>query len=582
MDAEVEKDAFYFLRGLDWKNVVHLAHSSADNLNDVLPMFESFYNSLVGGYKSEPVIALALRAMLQKKIQGCLGVDIRPISHEQWYLNTSEAEKLEKTGLIWTPDTKLPPVNVELNVVHACSSKSGRKRTRAVSESREEGDEYRDAHIRHKRKTTDISPTVATSHGTRPISFDPLSSSRRMHSYEEKVSVGVALATHDCLQEPPVADDSAVLFGTDFILRGKDLAEDVEYDESHKLVCTQCIVRGLKCTETVKILGKDTGQCHNCYKSHAAISCSLREPGSAQFQQVQAEYLAGYSKGNFRALNALSAILRHTIMTCLVTVRTCEQSWTEIERKMKDCSHRIVKAAARSKEEVDFIVETVPVVGYILTTVVGLVRDASGPGGDSAHPRPQVRARVSSTPLIDAGKLLVEQLVGPSVPCSACVLERLRHRGAVTHLRTSEAVCSHEEFPSTVFEQAQTEYMEGYSSERITDVELQECLQEILRKLAAYSRGVDAHRKARAGLEQCMAIFAEHVTAAALRSSEELDFHIQRVPFLGWVVDVAGRVHYGYPLEAPPVIQETEQKPSFCVLPSTWNSQSKLSTVQCA
>ncbi|KAK7436560.1 hypothetical protein VKT23_019114 [Stygiomarasmius scandens] len=245
-------------------------------------------------------------------------------------------------------------------------------------------------------------------------------------------------------------------------------------------------------------------------------------------------------------------------MTCLAAVRASEKSWMVVESKMKACSRRIVDAVARSKEELDFIVSKLPVIDYILTATVMVAADVSGVGGDSAPPKPKV-SKVSRTPFIDAGKLFVEQLVGPPVPCSTCVLERLYHRGAITHLRTPEAVCSHvEQLPSMIFEQVQREYAESYPAECMT--ELQQCSQAVLSHLTIYSQHVFLYRESRAALDAVMLLFADYVTAVALRSSEELDFIMARVPFVGWLVDSAGRMRHGHELEVP-ILEEQWTSP---------------------
>ncbi|KAK7472393.1 hypothetical protein VKT23_000508 [Stygiomarasmius scandens] len=210
--------------------------------------------------------------MLEKNLKDYVAAPFRTRIHEEWYLSASENEKLKATKLIWTPGTKLPPVDPEPQVAHASSPRQGQKRAQSASETTGDKDkECRGAHKKHKtsgeggtshhkgaeessshalqRDASDVSfrparperpltppeinnipSATPISHALRPISFDPLSSSRRMYSYQEKVSMGAALASHDCLQEPAVTGDLSVLSHTNFITRGKTLVKDMEYD----------------------------------------------------------------------------------------------------------------------------------------------------------------------------------------------------------------------------------------------------------------------------------------------------------------------------------------------------------------
>ncbi|KAK7464937.1 hypothetical protein VKT23_006145 [Stygiomarasmius scandens] len=598
MDAEIEGDAFCFLRGLNWSDISRVALSSVCDPYTGLAIFEGMYDSLVSHCryyrthpeKLEPAMALAFRAMLQQKYPVFVCPSVRQQKHQEWHLNAEEEEHYKDAGLVWTPGTTLPPVNREPQITRASLSMQGRKRAHSVGEPTEdEEEEYRDVHKKHKKNggtshkgaeessslaprkdASDVSlrppfapPEINSipsatfiSYALRPVSFDPLSSKkpRRKYTHSEKISMGIALATHACLQEPPATGYPSVLKQTGFIQLGKDLVGDVEYDESHKLVCTQCVVRGLKCTETVKILGKDTQQCHNCYKARAGRPCSHREPGSALFQQLQSEYLAGYSKGNFRELKWLSLIQRHSLMVCMGALRSCEMSWAAVEGIMKmSSSSCIAEAMSRSPDEVDFLIESLPVIGYILSAPVRSARNVSGMGGDPTPQKPQTRARISKTPFIDAAKLFVQELVG-SAPCSACALESFHLHGTVVNLRA--IACTHEE-PYSRFDQIQKEYMKRYSPERAT--ELQQWLQLLPSQLRAYSRSVVCYRRTRAALDESMLIFADRVTAVALRSTEELDFVMERVPFVGWIVDTAGRMRGGHKIEVPSIDQmETE------------------------
>ena len=67
-----------------------------------------------------------------------------------------------------------------------------------------------------------------------------------------------------------------------------------------------------------------------------------------------------------------------------------------------------------------------------------------------------------------------------------------------------------------------------------------------------------------------MVEFADHITAVALRSSQELDFVIERIPLVGFIVDTAGRISTGFGFELPPLkIGGQQALPE--ILPSHWD-----------
>ncbi|KAK7472394.1 hypothetical protein VKT23_000509 [Stygiomarasmius scandens] len=206
-------------------------------------------------------------------------------------------------------------------------------------------------------------------------------------------------------------------------------------------------------------------------------------------------------------------------------------------------SSAISKVISRSQAEVDFVTETLPTLGYIVNAIIKSAEDASSLKGDSIPQGPQLQAGVSKTPFIDAGKLFVQKLFDP-VPCSACVLEKLHLRGTVANLRALEGACFHEEPPSR-FEHVGKQCME----EQVTDTEIQQSLEGVLSLLTLYSQEVIRHRQTRAALDESMSIFTDRVTAVALRSAEELDFVMERVPFVGWIVDTAGKMRHEYPVQ---------------------------------
>ncbi|KAK7436559.1 hypothetical protein VKT23_019113 [Stygiomarasmius scandens] len=261
MDAELEKDPFYFLRASNWNDINSLSLSSELDPYSALAIFEGFYDSLVSHCryyrthpnKSEPAQALALRAMVQQKFVHFVASYVRHKKHEEWYLDSSEEAKHKTTGLIWTPTSKLPGPERnrscslsdipdereecrELQVTHASSS--GSSKLTDSGETNDESEVRQNTHEKHNSvytlsKADVMLSTAFTSHALRPVSFDPLSSAksrRRKYTYSEKVSLGVALATHYCLQKPPVMDDPTVLFHSGFIRLGKDIVEDVAYD----------------------------------------------------------------------------------------------------------------------------------------------------------------------------------------------------------------------------------------------------------------------------------------------------------------------------------------------------------------
>jgi len=84
---------------------------------------------------------------------------------------------------------------------------------------------------------------------------------------------------------------------------------------------------------------------------------------------------------------------------------------------------------------------------------------------------------------------------------------------------------------------------------KFADTEIQQSLEAVLSSLTLYSQDVILHRRTRAALDESMSIFTDRITAVALRSTEELDFVMERVPFVGWIVDTAGKMRHEYPVQ---------------------------------
>ncbi|KAK7447787.1 hypothetical protein VKT23_014045 [Stygiomarasmius scandens] len=404
----------------------------------------------------------------------------------------------------------------------------------------------------------DTQPSVALHpNALRPIAHQlPDAKSRKTLSYEDKVSMGIALGTHDCLEDSPVdLDNPMIISKTPFIRQAQQnlIEEGTDYDQSFKLVCTSCIIRGLKCTPTVQNHGKDTRQCHNCYRSHGTFHCSHRDPGTAKFQQVRAEYLAGYAKGNFRGMGIAQAMV---------------QSRIGIETTMRLSGQRISEITSRSHSELRFIARKVPFLGRIIETTVALHHNGQASNTVSLLPgdvfRFDGRKQYSGTSFVDASRSIVQkaELQGMPVLCSNCFIDTIYVTEPCNH-----DLCTHEEPDSARFQCMQTDYFSGYSVGAFT--ELQNWSMSILSQFMVYSDIVNVYRKSRAAVEEVMVEFADHITAVALRSSQELNFVIERVPLVGFIIDTAGRVSAGFEIELPPSLK-VQRQPGL-QQPSHWD-----------